>query len=272
MIGVLVRIEALKTAKRLGFWVTTGLFAAFNAMFAFSSLRSDITRESYTFALPEAWSTIIEPGANIGPFFLGVVMILLVAPEFSWRTARQNVIDGLSKERFFAGKVILFLPLTVVYAAIPVVIGGTVALLSPSETGSPLVGPSDFNFMIASWLGHLLVGSGAFLLAALLRTSGAAMGILFVYLLVEQIFADLIGRSSEILSAVTDFLPINTQEVLVSPPLHYPRVLAEQNALRAEQGRPLLEFHDFWLLVVVALAYCAVFLAIAFLSLRRRDL
>ena len=42
--------------------------------------------------------------------------------------------------------------------------------------------------------------------------------------------------------------------------------------MRAEQGRPLLEFPDFGLLAGVALACSALFLAAAFLSVRRRDL
>ena len=42
--------------------------------------------------------------------------------------------------------------------------------------------------------------------------------------------------------------------------------------MRVEQGRPLLEFHDFELLAGLALAFSAVFLITAFLSMRKRDL
>lgn len=270
--GMLVRIEALKTTKRLGFWVTTGIYVAFNAAFAISSVRSDIARPGYTYALPGSWPQILEPFANIGPFFLGVVMILLLAPEFSWRTARQNVIDGLSKERFYAGKLMLLLALLVLYAAIPVAVGGTAALLSPSESGSPLVGPADFNYMIANALGLLVWGSGAFMLAALLRASGAAMGILFVYLLVEQIVADLLRRSSDAVASLLDLMPAQMHSALADPLMHYPHLLAERNAARAEQGVPPLEFLDFGPAIALALAYSALFLTTAFFNLRRRDL
>ncbi len=272
ILGMLVRIEALKTTKRLGFWVTTGIFFAFNAAFAIGNIRSDIARPGYTYALPGSWPQILEPFANVGPFFLGVTMILLLAPEFSWRTARQNVIDGLSKERFYAGKLMLLLALLVLYAAIPVAVGGTTALLSPSESSSPLVGPADFNYMIAYALGLLMWGSGAFMLAALLRASGAAMGIMFVYLLVEQIVADLLGRSSDMVASLMELLPAQLHSTLAEPLMHYPQMLAQRNAARAEQGAPPLEFIDFGPAIGLALAYSALFLAIAFFTLRRRDL
>ncbi len=270
--GVLVRIEALKTVKRLGFWVTTGIFFVFNVAFAIGNIRSDIARPGYTYALPGSWPEILQVFANVGPFFLGVTMILLLAPEFSWRTARQNVIDGLSKERFYAGKLILLLALLVLFAAIPVAVGGTAALLGPSESSSPLVGPADFNYMIAYALNLLVWASGAVMLATLLRASGAAMGIMFVYLLVEQIVAALLGRSSDMVASLLEFLPAALHGTLADPLMHYPQMLAERNAARAEQGIPPLEYPDFGLTIAVALAYSALFLATAFLTLRRKDL
>ena len=272
VLRMLARIEALKTTKRLAFWVTTGIFAAFMVMFAIDMVRNAIQRPNATFALPDSWPEILQPPANIGPFFLGVAMILLFAPEFSWRTARQNVIDGLSKERFYTGKIIVLAALVALFLVIPIVIGGGGTLFSPSESSWPLVGPSDVNYLIAYVLGLLLWGSAAFMLAALLRSSGAAMGIMFVYLLVEQLLAQSVREMSETLGPATDFLPARVHTTLADPRLHYPQILAEENAMRVEQGRPLLEFHDFELLAGLALAFSAVFLITAFLSMRKRDL
>ena len=270
--GMLVRIEALKTTKRLAFWVTTGIFAAFNVIFAITSVRTAIRRPNVSFALPDSWPEIIRTPANIGPFFLGVAMILLFAPEFSWRTARQNVIDGLSKKRFYTGKIIVLAALVALFLVIPIVIGYVGTLFSPSEGGSPIVGPADTNYMIAYGLGLVLWGSAAFMLAALVRSSGPAMGILFVYLLVEQILSQLMSQVSEALDSVSDFLPAEVQTTLAEPLMHYPEMLARENARRAEQGRALVEFHDFELLAGVALAFSAAFLITAFLSMRKRDL
>lgn len=272
IVRILFRIEVLKTTRRLAFWVTTGFFTAFTAIFAINSARTAAQRPNSIFALPDSWPVILEPPSNIGPFFLGVTVILLLAPEFSWRTARQNVIDGLSKERFYTGKTILLAILLALFLIIPMVTGVVGTLFSPSEGGSPLVGPSDFNYMIAYGLVLLLWGSGAFMLSALLRTSGPAMGMMFVYLLVEQLLSQLVTQASEALRSVTDLLPFAVFSEVIDARLHYPVLLAQENARRAEQGRPLLEFHDFEVLAGVILAYSAVFLAAAFVSMRKRDL
>ena len=273
ILGMLFRIEALKTTKRLAFWVTTGIFAGFNVIFAVTQVRQAIRRpDIVSFALPDSWPEILQPPASIGPFFLGVTMILLFAPEFSWRTARQNVIDGLSKKRFYTGKIIVLAALVALFLVIPVVVGYVGTLFSPSEGGSPIVGPADTNYMIAYGLGLVLWGSAAFMLAALVRSSGPAMGILFVYLLVEQILSQLMSQASEALGSVADFLPAEVQTTLAEPLMHYPEMLAQENARRAEQGRALIEFHDFELLAGVALAFSAAFLITAFLSMRKRDL
>ena len=269
---VLIRIEALKTTRRLAFRVTTGIFAAVNAIFVAKSVGNSIQSPHPAFSLPAAWPEILQVPANIGPFFLGVTMILLFAPEFSWRTARQNVIDGLSKERFYAGKLILLAILVAIFLALPIAIGGAGALVSLGESGSPLIRLGDFNYMLACGLGLLLWGSGAFMLAALLRSSGPAMGILFVYLLVEKILSQLLADASEALHSALVFLPVKVFESLADRRLHYPEMIERENAMRAEQGRPLLEYQDFWLLACVALAYSAFFLAAAFLNMRRRDL
>ncbi len=272
ILGVLIRIEALKTTRRLAFWVTAGIFAAVNAIFIAHGVHNAIRSPHPSFSLPGAWPEILQVPANIGPFFLGVTMILLFAPEFSWRTARQNVIDGLSKERFYAGKLILLAILVALFLVLPIAIGGAAALVSPGESGWPLIRLGDFNYMLACGLGLLLWGSGAFMLAALLRSSGAAMGILFVYLLVEKILSQVLAEASEALHSALAFLPAKVFEELADRRLHYPEMLALENAMRAEQSRPLLEFHDFELLAVVALAYSTIFLLTAFVSMRRRDL
>ena len=272
ILRVLFRIEVLKTTRRLAFWVTTGIFGAFNVMITINAVRMAARRPNVSFALPDSWPEILQPSANIGPFFLGVTMILLFAPEFSWRTGRQNVIDGLSKERFYTGKIIVLAVLLALFLVLPMVIGSVGTLFSTSQGGSPLVGPEDVNYMIAYGLGLLLWGSGAFMLSALFRSSGPAMGIMFVYLLVEQMLSQLIAQASELLSSASDFLPFTTFNAVIDTRLHYPILLAQENAMRAEQGRPPLEFHDFELLFGVMLAYSAVFLAVAFASMRKRDL
>ena len=69
ILRVLVRIEALKTTKRLAFWVTTGIFAAFNAVFAMNSVQMATRRPNASFALPDSWPEILQLPQTSGPSF-----------------------------------------------------------------------------------------------------------------------------------------------------------------------------------------------------------
>ncbi len=272
ILGVLLRIEWLKTVKRRSFWVAVSAFALFTAIPAVEGVRNARRSPSLAYALPESWPDILGAATGLGPLFAGVLMILLVAPEFSWRTARQNVIDGLSKERFYAGKVIVLAGLALLFMATAVLIGVAGTLLSPGEGGSGILRPTDLSYMGALALSLLLVGSAGLMLSVLIRSSGPALGILFLYLIVEEAVGGLMSRAGGALRRAAEYLPSNILEQLGDDLAHYPDVLAQVNVERTERGLESWEFLGVEVLAVAALAYSAVFLALALFDMRKRDL
>ena len=121
-------------------------------------------------------------------------------------------------------------------------------------------------------LSLLLVGSAGLMLSVLIRSSGPALGILFLYLIVEEAVGGLMSQAGGALRRAAEYLPSNILDELGDDLAHYSEVLAEVNADRAERGLELWEFLDVEVLAVAALAYIAVFLGLAFLSMRKRDL
>lgn len=107
LVSVLVRNEAIKTFKRLAFWVTFLFFSFILTMEFGENYFRAAGDPDRSFALPGAWREIVTGNSEIALIFGSVILILLLSSEFSWRTARQNVIDGLSKEQFFVGKGLL---------------------------------------------------------------------------------------------------------------------------------------------------------------------
>ncbi len=270
--SMLLRIEVQKAVKRRAFWVTIGVFAAIIVIDVGSAVQVATVRTNIPFALPQSWSDILEMPANLGPFFLGMLLILLVAPEFSWRTGRQNVIDGLSKERFYAGKLLLSAVLVVLFLVLPIVIGGAGSVVSPSESGSTLVRPTDFSYMIGYGLVLLMLGSAALMLACLVRSTGPAMGVLLVYVLIEIFIGEMLENASQLLERIAEYFPFAVFVALADSLVHYPNVLASKNAMRTKQGQEPLEFLDLEILIFAALVYATIFLATGFLSIRKRDI
>lgn len=267
LLGVLVRIEMLKAVKRPACWVTVGVFTVFNAIAILSS-----GGPSSQASFPDAWRGIIEPAINLGPVFLAALMILLFAPEFRWRTARQNVIDGLSKEQFYWAKVLLLVPMMAVFIAIPMVIGIVEAAPNPGGGGRALVEPMDFNYMLGFVVALLLWGTAALMISALVRAAGAGLGLLFLYFICEQIVTQLLSIRWRALERFFDFLPAQLYQTITNTGLYYPEVLARTNAARAERGQDLLAYPDLWIPLVAATAYVVLFLGLAYVNMRRRDL
>ncbi|MCY4574391.1 MAG: ABC transporter permease [Gemmatimonadetes bacterium] len=272
-LGHLLRIEVIKARKRPALWITLGVFAFFTVAAVMPSLMRAMQGggPGPPFALPWIWRAVLQPPINMGPFFIGVAMILLFAPEFGWKTARQNVIDGLAKEHFFFGKVIAFVFLVAAFFIVPIIAGVAASVISPEPTGTFARTP-ELNHMSGYGLALALWGSVGFLLAATIRAAGGAMGIMLLYFLVENMLVSLVSLWNAALETYLDYLPTQLFDTMTRNEFYYPDELARVNASRAQIGQPPLDYPDFGVVAVAVLAWVALFLGVAFVSTRKRDL
>ncbi|MFI5187344.1 MAG: ABC transporter permease, partial [Chitinophagales bacterium] len=138
----LLKTEWLKIKKYPAFWgiigVTALSYPGINYIFH-SIYENMLHRNNQTakitkalignpFSFPEAWHTV----AYFSSFFVfipAVVVIMLVTNEYSYKTHRQNVIDGWSRSQFMMAKLIdvllVSLLITVLYIIVSVIIGFT---------------------------------------------------------------------------------------------------------------------------------------------------
>ncbi len=139
-LGVLLRNECLKTLKRLAFWVTYGSFTAIMIVSFLENFRRARRDPERPFSMPDSWPSIVADDNEIALIFGSVILLLLISSEFSWRTARQNVIDGLSKEQFFLSKLLLVPLLGLLFVATQTVVGATFSLfVTDFSAGEPLI-------------------------------------------------------------------------------------------------------------------------------------
>ena len=271
--GTLLRIEFIKARKRPALWLTLGVFIFFTVVTVLPSLMRAMQGggPGPPFALPWIWRSVLQPPINMGPFFLGAALILLFAPEFGWKTARQNVIDGLAKEHLFFGKLITLGILLAVFFIVPIATGVAASIISPDPTGTFARGP-EFNHIFGYALVLSLWGSIGFLLASIIRASGGALGIMFLYFLVENMLTSVAALWNPALQRYVDFLPTQLFDTLTRTEFHYPDALALANEQRAATGQPLLEFPGHWTVVASVLGYVAFCLGVAFVTMRKRDL
>ncbi|MGD8495976.1 MAG: ABC transporter permease [Gemmatimonadales bacterium] len=273
--AMLARNEWLKTRKRPVFYVTVALFL-FIDVFGFGyNLREALKAGDGSFALPGQWAQILGESASLPIIFSGVVVLLLIANEFSWRTARQNVIDGLSRSEWYWGKVIAAVLVAGVFAALHVGLGGGLALLgtpAPAEAGSLFTGTdaaATAGFMLAV-LGSVTT---ALLVATLVRSPGAAMAIWFFYTVAaEDLIVLGIGKIWKAARPALEYAPMQTFRRAHDYLMYDPAALADATARALEAGRAPPAVGDPAAVTGAAAAWIVGLTLFGWLIFRRRDL
>lgn len=151
-----------------------------------------------------------------------LLMILLVTNEFSFRTHRQNILDGWSRKNFINVKIVIAL-LSALASTVMVFI---TAMIFGFASGS------SFDISNIENIGYFFIKALSFnmialLFAVLVRKTGFAIGLFFIYLGVETILWGILQGLSMKFKREYDFdigfmgnyLPLNSSDSLV----HFPR-------------------------------------------------
>ena len=265
--AILLRNEFIKTRRRKAFWVATLVFTGLMTLIFGSMFTQGMRKQGRALTLPGAWGEIFGGPGVMAAFFAAAVLILLVSSEFTWRTARQNVIDGLSKEEFFGAKLTLLPGVALLFFVVTFLIGGGFALAGTIAKGalatdSALLRPADAALMGGAAIGLLGWASLGFLFGITIRSSGSAIGAFFLYFIVEQILGQMAGALGPAAALAGRFAP-NAVFKSLWEPVRYGVV-----PLKAGQS---LDVATSWL-VLAGLTYVVLFVGAAFAVYRRRDL
>ena len=262
----ILSIEWLKIKRYRTFWILGSLFVVlfplWNYGIAVGALRPggtnkqgiNLLSDNYTFA--EVWDNLGFWGSFFINF-LAILVIILVSNEFTFRTLRQNVIDGQSKLKVFHAKVLLVLVMSVAATLFLFILG---VIFGRVNSGS-------FNGLFSQWnkLWYFFILSldymgFAMMLAFLLRRSGLAIGIFFVYsMIVETMLRLFINFKAS--RPYANLLMLQSSDSLLPTPL-------TAIAKKAMEG-----MSDFSMTVYAgtALGWCVVYYFICRAILLRKD-
>lgn len=188
----LLSIEFQKIWKnRASRILTIGYFIILSFIAMIASIKFDIGNFKIHFAemgifnFPFIWhfNTWI---ASVLKFFLAIVIVSMIANEYSYGTLKQNLIDGMSKKEFILSKFLTILALsffsTVFIFVLSLVLGYSFS--SYNELGIVF---SDLDYLIAYFVNLVGFFSLCFFLAVLIKRSAFALGFLFIWFLIEKI-------------------------------------------------------------------------------------
>ncbi len=128
---------------------------------------------------PDVWHNLTYLASYL-KIFLAIISIILVTNEFSYKTVKQQILNGLSRAESFWSKVLLNVMIAL-FATF--VIGLVVTILglknTPEMSWALFTGKS--SFLLAYFYEIFAYLSIAFLIATLVHRSGFAIGILMLY-------------------------------------------------------------------------------------------
>jgi ABC-2 type transport system permease protein len=273
----LLKIEYKKIMTYKVFWILMGLYFLFLVLgiltsgFAINSMIDNINRNSpipfphiTIFFFPDVWQNIaFFASIRYVLIFPAIVIIILITNEFTFKTIRQNVVNGMSRQEFLMAKLQLIFVISLVITF--VVILGTLFLgiSNTSNLGLSLVF-TKFSFMAGFFIQVLTFLIFAFFTGFLLRNTGLSIALFTLYtLIIEPVFYFILKIPKLQPNNISQFLPVNSVIRIVEYP-YFP-VLKKLMGLNVQEQLSLLD-------CAVPLIYSTVMIAIVYLALSKKDL
>lgn len=163
------------------------------------------------FAFPDVFQTVSYIGGFLH-ILPGLLVILLVSNEYTFRTHRQNVIDGLSRTQFITAKIAL----AVILAAVMTLTVFLTACLFGAVSGGAF-SMAGIRYVGYFFVQSLLYMSVAMVIALLFRRAGIGIGLYFIYAFIaEGVLALLLN--GRIYAGSGYFLPLKSADKLIPMP------------------------------------------------------
>src|SRR5436190_5214825 len=109
----LLKLEWLKVKNYRAFWIflalyIIGLFSInwIAYQFQLEVKKNNVPLNIFPYDFPAVYQTIAWVSSWL-LYFPGMLMILVITNEYNYKTHRQNIIDGLTRQQFVAVKILL---------------------------------------------------------------------------------------------------------------------------------------------------------------------
>lgn len=206
-------------------------------------------------------------------FFLAIVIVSMMANEYSYGTLKQNLIDGLSKKEFILSKfltVVLFAFCSTIFVFVMSLILG-LCFSSYTEVGIIF---TDLEYLLAFFVKLTGFFSFCLFLGILVKRSAFALGFLLVWLFVESIIRGILAfwifPNSTIDEKITQFLPLESMSNLIIEPFSRLSVIKTIGSQMGVANMKDYEVHSLSVLIVAAWTF--LFVYFSYKLLKKRDL
>ncbi len=181
-----------------------------------------------------------------------LLLVMLFTNEYTYKTHRQNIIDGMNRQQFISVKIMMAL----IFASVSTLLVMMTALIFGFATGTSfsLNGIEFVGYFFMKALSYNMI---AVLLSVLIRRTGFATGIFFIYLGAENIISQLLNvlslkikqEQNIDLGNFGDYLPMNAADSLLQFP---------DNPIKS-LSKSMMPTDHTWLAFTLAITYLVIF-------------
>lgn len=204
--------------------------------------------------------------------FLAIVIVSMIANEYSNKTIKQNLIDGLSKKELILSKFLTIgvfsLASTIFIFLISLLIG-----LIYSDFNEFSIIFSDLEYLAAYFIKLIGFFSFCFFVGILVKRSAFALGFLFIWFIGAEIipYTYLASKySKELADNVTSFFPFGSMWSTITEPFSRLNVIKSAAQQVGEDISRDYSVQPLQLLIV--LCWTAIFIYLSYALLKKRDL
>ena len=201
-------------------------------------------------------------------FFFAIVVVSMIGNEYSNKTIKQNLIDGLSKKEFILSKFYTIVFFSLVATVLLFLISLLIGLYYSSYNELNII-LSGTEFLLAYFV--KLVGFFSLCLFAgmLVKRSAFALAFLFVLYCIEWLLVLLIYWQSDydLASKIQSFFPLDSMYRLIDEPVR--RIVMTKFPDKTEIA---YDYALHWYELVIVLVWTAIFVFLSYRLLKKRDL
>ncbi|WP_438966763.1 ABC transporter permease [Flavobacterium sp.] len=262
--------------------LTITYFVLLTLIFFLSSIQFDIGpfhinfAEQGVFNFPFIWhvNTYL---ADFYKIFLAVVIVSMMANEYSYGTLKQNLIDGLSKKEFILSKFITVTFFALTSTVFVFVVSLILGLKYSSYTEFGIIF-SKIDYLLAYFIKLTAFFSFCLFLGILVKRSAFALGFLFFWYLFENISFPILkyvilGKKLEdvtYIDKIYDFLPLESMSNLIVEPaskISIFRTISTQIGMENTK-----DYSVHYSTIAIVIAWIIIFNFASYYIVKKRDL
>jgi ABC-type transport system involved in multi-copper enzyme maturation permease subunit len=211
-------------------------------------------------------------------FFLAIIIVSMMANEYTYGTLKQNLIDGLSKKEFILSK-FLVVGSFALASTIFVFIMSLILGYSFSSYNEFSIVFSDLEYLVAFFIKLAAFFSFCLFLGILVKRSAFALGFLFIWFVFEKIsygilkFEILNGNNKTIDFAdkLYKFFPLESMSNLIKEP--FTRLSFAKTIETTIGGQQTIrDYSVHFSEIAIVLVWTIIFIFASYFILKKRDL